>query len=519
MDLNIRPPVSVSLGVHVEGAALPHPDPQDPLTTIAGVRKRFAIRPPAHDPVILAEFREFVRNWVRRKFRPISSDADTSVDAWLARTNYPLWRKEELKRKWEEVIDIRSQHRDGKRAKYFECKSFMKDESYPSYKHARSINSRSDEFKCAVGPTFKLMEDIVYQHPAFIKHIPVHQRPDYILNRLYAEGYKYGATDHTAFEAAFVAELMEAGEFELYDYLTSVLPSHDEFMSLIRDVLAGDNVCRFKHFSVELEATRMSGEMCTSLGNGFANLMFIKFCSWKFGCGKVKCVVEGDDALARAKSFPTAEQYAKLGLMVKIEVHESLTTASFCGLIFDLEERINVADPIKNLVAFGWVSRKYAKSRDCVLLRLLRCKALSLAHAHPGCPVLYEFALYVLRCTRTFDMATFVRNSSYYNANEWYRDRTLAAIAEGVPVREVGWRTRLLVEAKYGLSPELQRQWEDIFRSCNTIKPIELPNFHLFVHGDWHHYWSNYVQRQDKKLVTDRPCGSWSPMEGWHQEW
>jgi len=155
IDLDKRPVVQVSLGAHVVTAACPHPCLLDPTTAVAGARKRFLCKPPLAKPTEVYNLRRFVRDWCRENLVPLPHDTDVSVESWLKHTNYPDWRKEELRKAWEDTGNIWDPE---KAQKYFACKSFVKDEVYPKYKHARAINSRSDSFKCAVGPIFKLIE-------------------------------------------------------------------------------------------------------------------------------------------------------------------------------------------------------------------------------------------------------------------------------------------------------------------------------------------------------------------------
>jgi len=517
IDIANRPVVQVSLGCHVEGAALPHCDPRDPDTTIAGVRKRAAFKPPKAEPALLEELRQFTRRYVRKHYSPISPDADTSVETWLSKTNYPEWRKEELRRKWSVVQNIRDRSKG-----YFRVKSFMKDEVYPEYKHARGINSRSDEFKCAVGPIFKLMEEIVYADPSFIKHVPVKDRPNYIMERLYFPGAKYSATDYTAFESLFVKELMEACEFELYSYLTQKLPDGDDFMDLIRTVLTGINDCLFKTFRVRIPAARMSGEMNTSLGNGFSNLMFMLFLCEKNGCTNVKGVVEGDDGFfSCVGKFPTSADFSRLGLVIKMEIHEKINTASFCGIIFDPDERINLTDPVGELLTFGYTTTKYAKCKDSKLRLLLRCKSLSLAHQYPGCPIVAELAEYGLRMTndvRAADVAKFIKTSG--SLNNWEREQMLLLKdCKNIPFRDPGINTRLLCEEKFGVSVEYQIAIEKYIRSLTSLMPLSSPLLDDIIPPVARDYFNRYsaVRRLDEKL--DEPAIYWGKMEGWKKEW
>jgi hypothetical protein len=521
VDSERRAPVQVSLGPHVASAACWHPDLSDPCTAIAGARKRFLFKPPSIKPTILYKFRRFVKDWIRENLIALPSDSDVTIDTWLARTNYPDWRKKELRATWEEVESIW----DPKKARvYFSCKSFVKDEVYVSPKHARSINSRSDAFKCAVGPIFKLIEEQVFAYPAFIKHVPMEQRPQYILDMLHSIGAKYMATDYSAFESLFVPELMLDCEFQLYEHMTQFLPDGKEFMRLLETVLLGKNVCKFRDFVATVHGTRMSGEMCTSLGNGFSNLMFMLFVSQEAGCSNVRGVVEGDDGLfTMVGTPPTAEDFAKLGLVIKADLHYRLETASFCGMVFDLEERRILTDPRKVLATFGWTSRQYTHVRSHKLRQLLRCKALSLACQYPGCPVISSLAQYGLRvtqnCGRYKRMAFKQRDLS-----TWERDRLSSILSNRkeafVPV-PVGMNSRLLVQELYGIDVAAQVRIEEYLDSLNDIRPLDNEDISQSMPVSWQEFFADY------QVVTDRcdpylcypPSVRWPQLAGFRKEW
>jgi hypothetical protein len=435
--------------------------------------------------------------------------SDTSVEAWLEQTSYPYHRKLELLEKWNACSRILNAK------KHFKVQSFMKDETYPEYKHARGINSRSDEFKCRVGPIFRLIEKVLFKQDWFVKRIPVHLRPEYILGRLFKNGSKYVATDYTAFESMFVKELMQACEFQLYDYMTSELPEHEEFMTLMDTVLAGENVCVNKNFTVKLEATRMSGEMCTSLGNGFSNLMFMLFICEMNGNTDVVGVVEGDDGLFTMNGeFPTSEDFAKLGLIIKMDVHESIETASFCGLVFDREDLINVTDPREVLAGFGWGASKYSGSRKSKLLTLLRCKALSVAHQYPGCPILGSLAQYALRVSRSHD----VRNTILNWQNTYEREQLLEVLGSGKRGTDLYVipppRTRFLVEKLYGISVEHQLHIEQYLDSLMTVQHLSDPILTLYMAPSWTHYWDNYVLSEESR----NPLRVWPQADAYQLE-
>lgn len=509
--------VAVSLGCHVDGAAQPHPDPQDPETMHAGIAKRFLCETPRIDPKVLASLREFVRKWLRSNLVPISPEEDLSVPTWLKQTNYPQFRREELLRVWEDTDEDVT--RDPFR-KHFKCKSFMKDETYPTWKHARGINSRSDAFKCAVGPIFKAIEHEVFKHPAFIKKVPIEQRPAYLKDLLYRGGATYFATDYTSFEGLFVAELMEAVEFELYDYMTSCHPCHDKFMFLCHNVLAGRNVCEYKYNTACVDATRMSGEMCTSLGNSFANLMIMLFICEEKGNSETKGAVEGDDGLfTTIGTPPTTGDFERLGLIIKLEVHQELSTASFCGIIFDENDLCNLTDPRKVLATFGWGSRKYAMAKASTLDSLLRCKALSFAHQYPGCPIVQSLARYGLRVTSSVISPNDARRINNMS-DSWLRERYSRALENPVCFKPIGFGSRMLVERLFRIPIDHQLKIEAYLDSLSVRTPLRCPYIDWCMAREWRDYWAEYsVVPQDKRSRDlEYPSRTW-PSTKEYDEW
>lgn len=494
----LRPIVGASVGCNVKNVTLPHPDPEDLQTMIDGVKKRSAVKTPKWNKRKLRKFRQFVQRFIKENFKPISSQADISVDTWLdeKQKTYSQARKEELRNKWQKIGGIL-------RCKDFRVKAFMKDEHYTEYKHARGIYSRTDEFKCAVGPIFKLIEEEVFSHPSFIKHVPVRDRPNYVKDMLYRPGSTYIATDYTSFESHFVREIMETIEFELYDYMTSELPNHHQFMNLVRNVIGGWNEIDFKYFTYEIEATRMSGEMCTSLGNGFSNLMLMLFACQENGNENVIGVVEGDDGLfSMTGAPPTESDFKDLGFTIKCETHAHLNEASFCGMIFDIDEGLGVTDPLKKLASFGWFPRRYARSKDSKLLGLLRSKSLSFLFEYPGCPIVSELALYGIRVTEGIhckidSSLDIYKKQKIKDALNYY------SFNARVP-SEIPHGTRLLVERKYGIDVSQQLEIEKYLRSLKSIQELD-------IDLNWPKDWLNYDERyafvqaiHDKAL--EYPC-------------
>ncbi len=411
------------------------------------------------------KFGRFVDQWLLDNLTPLAVDSDCTFETWLDNTNYPKWRKDELIKIYDNlnlgnVFDIDNPVRH--------VKSFEKDETYPCYKYPRAINSRTDDFKVRVGPIFKLIEKELFKLHWFIKHISSVDRPSVIVEDLFQLGSKIIGTDYTSFEALFTKLLMENCEMKLYKYMSQNLPD-TEWYDIVEEVLLGKNFCKFKYFNVLLKATRMSGEMCTSLGNGFTNLMVFLFVAKECGLKSLKGKVEGDDGLFTFYGdIPPVSYFEKLGLLIKLVEYDSITTASFCGIVSVEDSLINVTDPTVACLDFGWTSGKYANSGRRKLNKLLRAKSLSMAYQYPGCPILDALSKYGIRVT---DGVNFQIPIEY---DQYKRNRLLDNMKHPLPSKTVDHNTRLLVENLYGISVYSQLKIEEYLNSLNCIVPLDI---------------------------------------------
>jgi hypothetical protein len=503
VNYDSRPPVKVSLGPHFVGASRPHPDSSDPITMMAGARKRFAFKPPDAYVGFYGEMAAFTLRWCEKNLTPLSPDCDLSVETWLSKTKFNAKRKDELRKAFNAVDDEfqRENLKNTKKQKnYTDVKLFMKDESYPEYKHGRGINSRTDPFKCFIGPTIKAIEEQVYKQKEFIKHIPVQDRAEYIFERLYKVGATYVPTDYTAFESLFTSELFKSCEFVLYNYMTRNLPSQRDFMKHMAST-AGRFLIIFKYFTIIAEATRMSGEMNTSLGNGFSNLMFFLFACYKKGSTCVG-VVEGDDGLFSVVGEPpTVDDFKSMGLVIKMDVVKDLNRASFCGCVFDLYDKLIVCDPFKVLMDFGYTKALYFSATQKTYNGLLLAKAYSLFFQYPGCPVLQELALYIIRVLNPACLKkNVIISNKIYSAYEIaHKFKSLDMNSDALLVPKVRrlptpMNTRLLVEEQFGFPIHLQLLCEEYFKNKNVIEPIDLPAVLYYINNDCRDYFNNYTR-------------------------
>lgn len=494
-----RVPVQVSLGCHVSGLALPHPDTNG-STALAGALARFSMAVPAPDPLLARILKFFVSDWLDDTLVPLTLHDIPSFEEWLLHRPYPESRKKELR----EAFDSLAQEPLGSRKDDYDCKSFVKRENYPAYKYARAINSRSDRYKVSVGPVFMAIEKALFSLPWFIKKVPVTDRARLIRDTLESLGSMYSTTDYTSFEASFSPLLMEICEMQLYSFMLRVFDGQGNSpLTAIRRMM-DVNLCRFKQFSVAVPGKRMSGDMCTSLGNSFTNLMlFLFLCNLKgmavrgpFGTHDVVGFVEGDDGIFRTRLAPPTEEDAiKLGFLLKIEQSPEISEASFCGIVADSVDLVNVTDPVEALVGFGWALATYTDVKNDVLLQLLSAKSLSYLHQYPGCPVIQELALYGKRVGKPItDKVLYGRNMSVYERQMYLEAKSAEADSRlwSSLQRPPPANTRELVQRLYGLDVSAQLAIEEYLRSLTTLQPLNV--MHLLPHRPiWVDYWETYV--------------------------
>lgn len=497
--------VAVSLGTHTVGAALPIPDQVDSETMRLGAEKRFCRKPPSISRLQLLRLKLFTRSWLREHLDPLPSDTDVSFETWIDNAPYPEARKAELRLVYANRLDVRKAD--------YRCNSFVKHEGYPEFKHARAINSRSDRFKVLTGPYFKRIEEKLFALPEFIKHIPVADRPEYIERELEQEGSLYTETDHSSFEAHMTTEIMESVEFQLYDYMLRYVAGGRDVMKHIRRALGGLNVCDFRKMVVSIMGTRMSGDMCTSLGNGFTNLIIMKFVCSSIG-SECHGVVEGDDGLFRIKGKPpTTEDFANVGFTLKLAVRASLQESSFCGMIYGAKTQENISDPAELLVKFGWTLSERRFGGPAVLQGLLRAKAFSLLYELPGCPIARSLGQYAMRVTAgkvavrdshgVKKMQDCVPIYSEIRGQMSYWDQQIFASSVGAVClspeitlrlkRPITEESRDVVERNFGVTRATQLQIEAYLDSLNQIQPLNHPALSSLMSPVWRDVWDRFV--------------------------
>lgn len=495
-----RDPGRFSLGCHLEGAALPHPDHYHPDSVILGIHKRFGHKPPDVDMALFDELMEFVHEYMQKKLVPLPPDESFDFEEWLVSTHYPEWRRDELRAANLELEEGYASSKEGWE-KLTRVQSFIKDENYPTWKHLRPINSRTDHFKCLVGPLFRKIEKSVFRDSSFIKKIPRPEWPDYIERELSGDGEIY-ISDYTSYEALF--EVLMEVELALYNYMLQYHPEYQERANLIDTT----NRFWFRHVAGSVWRKRMSGEMNTSLGNGWTTHVVVKFIVHKLYGADVKVLQEGDDTIFLSPGPVDDSWFTRLGLEVKLERVERLSVGQFCQLLFDPLEKIVVRNPVEYIVGFAWAPCQYINSKRHDW-KLLVSKAMSCVAQYPKHPVLISFASWILRVsppqvTPTVVLRFLESRKAHFDAFSiqkliegamFFEERKLdgGAFSPEPP----GINTRYLIEDLYSISVSEQLKIEEWFDHQDTLCPIPLGLLEQWLAPEWIDNWSFYVRDVD----------------------
>lgn len=439
---------------------------------------------PPPDDAVLKEARLFCESFCHRYFEPLRPADYTQFDFenWLSSTSYSEKRKQQLREIRAKMPAVVTKLE--RRWKTNKC--FVKKETYPTYKPPRGIFSRTDHAKVWLGPIAKAMEKEAYRHEWFIKHVPVSDRPKFIMEKMLRPGYCYYNTDHSRFEAHMTRKVMETFELTFYGHMLKHYPR--EF-DMLKEMISVENHCCFRDFSFNVEATRMSGDMITSLGNGITNLMATAFVLSRKGLkfGSYPIFVEGDDGLFAAPIDLKLDSsdYKDLGFDVKLISSPTPSLGCFCGMVYtDTEPFRLIKDPMKTLLNFGWTDQSVTtiKKKN----KLLVAKAYSLLCELPNCPIVPSLALRVLKNHKGKNVHARFHLDGYHpidlkgSVRGNYLDVCVDvdSFLRLHPV-DVDLRTRELFSDLFGFSPTMQVQIES--RLLSAPWPYDFPEMDCFA--------------------------------------
>lgn len=362
----------------------------DESNWLRGIKKRLAAEPNPINHDLRNEFFDFVRDKMLPQIEilPPGLDENFLMEEWLENSNYNGKRKDVLRTKYRE-------YQDGiKINRVLACKSFIKSEFYQEFKEPRTINSRSDWFKAKVGGYIHAMEKLVYDDH-FIKH----KLPIEVASKMseISEGYSYFyVTDYSSFEGTFYHEMQCNVEFRLFQHC---LHNYPEIVSLISKCYSNRNVMIFKNkYIASIPGRRMSGDMWTSMANGFTNKCIVEFMMYKAQT-QGNYLVEGDDGfICTAKPIDTSIPN-EIGFSLKCEAKEDPGECSFCSL--RQHNGLLVPDIIRTLRSYGSVIdfqlvhayKSRSKRGQKILNDYAKSNAYSLLSRSKGIPILQTLAL------------------------------------------------------------------------------------------------------------------------------
>lgn len=448
-------PVRTTLPVYIKHVKYWTPNLNAQYNVLVALSHRVARKMPVGAPSLLRSLRRNVKTHILPTITRLSSSEPIDFEEWLTHTSYTETEKVELRQAYE-VLALKTDKEVMKIA------AFLKDENYDEKKAPRGIYSRSIFAKVLFGPWIWKIEQEVYKLGPFIKGIPDKDKVSYIENQMTTGSNLYFETDYSSFESSFTPQLMENCEFMLYDYMLAHIPAAARALKLLK-MTSGVNRISFRKLRAQLVACRMSGEMTTSLSNGFANLCFMDFAARRAGIS-YSGVVEGDDGLFQCSHKFDESIFTALGLDIKFKWVSSIGEASFCGLAFDEVTKQKMKDPFKALLNMGWSSSQYVNANERTLETLLYSKALSCLHSLPNCPIVAPFARQIIeRYAHRHNQAI---KQSAKSRDRRFRGRFKEISTLELPTTNILPATRDQFMIRYGISPSRQIQLESSLEFC-----------------------------------------------------
>lgn len=440
---------------------------------------RFLRHHDAPERKLLREFGGFVKEFLEENLVPIT--AEPNFDEWLSGTHYSAKEKLRLKNVHDELLGA-----PGAYYKEFMKTEFMNSCNVPydmNIKSGRMINGISDKFKVFAGRWIKAIEKEVYKLSYFAKHIPVIDRPRVIFEMLGKFGGPFVVTDYTSFESSFSPKLIRKCESQLVKHVLKQFPRISCFLAKqmwsVRHIVA-------RYFEIRVPGIRMSGDLHTSLANGFTNLMLTLFCARK---SHVRCdgFVEGDDGLFYFSGDIDFSYSIRLGFEIKKEMHATIFDTKFCGLCFS-SNLAAFCDPRYELCKLGWSFSPLRNRNSRTRLGLLKAKALSLLYCCPRCPILTSAALCYLRIAGNVRP---VFEGGYWASGLADQVLTLSDVVASEFRKGITDSDRVEFESMYGIDPNLQRACELWFDRRHSLGAIHDGPV-MVLYSGYHRWHQNY---------------------------
>lgn len=229
----------------------------------------------------------------------------------------------------------------------------------------------------------------------------------------------------------------------------------------------------------------MSGEMCTSLGNGFTNSMVIRFIKMKMKEEADRHKVEGDDGISATMKTLREDLFKRLGLNIKIQTFEELCMASFCGQVFDEADTI-LTSPVRAIVLMPWIGSQYMFAKKSKQLGIFKSKCLSYLWQYNGCPIIMPY------CLRMLDLLTGVAPRNIWKGYWMSRMKELMG-GDFVP-REITADGRRICHDLYHIPVRDQVRIEEEISRLTEITNY-IPGLLPYLKPSWIENFENYVMQ------------------------
>jgi len=409
------------------GMCLPHPT----LNTHDSLATSFIGRTQSFKPIVCPKELKKCKKFVIRKILPRvrslkESELMTMEDYFKCISPE---KAAEYSEAWEQFKSSSPKKQEKLLNKINVHKIFIKSEVYEKVTDPRAIYNPSSLAKAIYGWLFKHVEKIVFDiniFPEFIKKVPIADRPDYI-KEILGQAQMYLETDFTSFESSITREWMENVEFLIYKKVFAQCSDPLRIgIDRLLGLLSGMVPILAATFRAISNATRMSGEMNTSLGNGLTNLIVM---SYVFHKSKIpfKGVFEGDDALISCSQLPNMGLFEKLGFKVTFEFARTIGELSFCGMKFHEKTMQTIREFKKSIINMSLITPQYMNGSLNTVRKLCILKALSYLFENPNCPMVSPYAQAMLHNYK-FNPFTLRSLVNRMKIDIWLKERYMNAI-------------------------------------------------------------------------------------------
>jgi len=463
--------------------------PTDKLSLIGAFRKRLGPMMPTPD-VDFDDFGKFVNEVLQWGVDPLPfmPDQRAVLEKWLTHNHsYSEVRKGQVR-----AAHVTVSERTGKKLRKndFKMLSHIKCEPYPEMKFPRYINSRPDNYKGTVGGFIHLAEEVIFHKSKlarfFVKGKRIDEMPE-LMKDIAAMAHHLG-TDYKSFESGFNPRYTDMCECMLWRHvfknnpiiLDFVMECYFEikYLQLAKDgpfrrcYVPRTEVLHNKLYVIRVIGTRMSGDMWTSLANGFSNLMNSLYIAKQHGLDwkNMKLLVEGDDGImGLTDPIFTKHDYEQFGFKIDMVYTQDFTKQLFCGNLFDPVEGRTIISTEQIMRTFWTVASMYFRSGDVKKNCLLRSKAMSLFCLGKYTPIASALALKLLDVIG-------IGGEIVEPGNAWWETQIRDVYANETfkPV-EISYRSRMLFASKFNVPINEQIQLESQISKCQKLEDFDFP--------------------------------------------